>query len=109
MLPLNCLVDAASSNDHYSSKFNPRWRIANYQIQFKRVYDAPATSDGIRVLADRLWPRDMKQVALACDDCCSDACASRQLREGYHAQISDWPTFFQAYGDELAANPAVLS
>lgn len=28
--------------------------MANYQIQFKRVYDAPATSDGIRVLADEL-------------------------------------------------------
>ena len=26
-------------------------------IQIKRAYDAPAKSDGVRVLVDRLWPR----------------------------------------------------
>jgi uncharacterized protein YeaO (DUF488 family) len=26
-------------------------------LRIKRVYDAPATSDGVRVLVDRLWPR----------------------------------------------------
>lgn len=83
--------------------------MANYQIQFKRVYDAPATSDGIRVLADRLWPRGIKKVALAHHDWCKNACPSHQLRQDYHAQIIDWPTFAQAYADELAANPAVLS
>ena len=27
-------------------------------IQFKRAYEAPETGDGVRVLVDRLWPRD---------------------------------------------------
>ena len=26
-------------------------------IKLKRVYDAPAASDGTRILVDRLWPR----------------------------------------------------
>ena len=26
-------------------------------INLKRAYDAPATSDGYRILVDRIWPR----------------------------------------------------
>jgi uncharacterized protein YeaO (DUF488 family) len=29
------------------------------QVKVKRVYDAPQASDGMRVLVDRLWPRDL--------------------------------------------------
>ncbi|SDB41967.1 Uncharacterized conserved protein YeaO, DUF488 family [Pseudidiomarina indica] len=83
--------------------------MARYQIKFKRVYDAPAATDGVRVLADRLWPRGIKKVALAHDDWCKDACPSHALRQQYHAQVIDWPTFAQAYADELAANPTSLT
>jgi Protein of unknown function, DUF488 len=35
-------------------KTKPRARTL---IGVKRVYDAPAASDGMRILIDRLWPR----------------------------------------------------
>ena len=31
------------------------------RIGVKRVYDAPAESDGRRILVDRLWPRGVRK------------------------------------------------
>ena len=41
-------------------------------IQCKRVYDPQESSDGYRVLVDRLWPRGIKKEALACDEWCKE-------------------------------------
>ena len=30
-------------------------------VSIKRAYDAPARTDGIRVLVDRIWPRGIKK------------------------------------------------
>ena len=30
-------------------------------IKLKRAYDPPASTDGIRILVDRLWPRGVKK------------------------------------------------
>ena len=32
-----------------------------HRLRIKRVYDAPATIDGVRVLVDRLWPRGLSK------------------------------------------------
>jgi uncharacterized protein YeaO (DUF488 family) len=34
-------------------------------VTIKRAYEAPAETDGYRVLVDRLWPRGVKKEALA--------------------------------------------
>ena len=31
------------------------------QIRLKRVYDSPASGDGLRVLVDRVWPRGLRR------------------------------------------------
>ena len=37
-------------------------------IRIKRTYDPPARDDGKRILVERLWPRGMKEDALAADE-----------------------------------------
>ena len=32
-----------------------------YQFQLKRRYDRPDTTGGVRVLADRMWPRGFEK------------------------------------------------
>ena len=31
------------------------------EIRVRRVYDAPSSADGARVLVDRIWPRGLRQ------------------------------------------------
>ncbi len=50
-------------------------------IQCKRVYDPQESSDGYRVLVDRLWPRGIKKEALACDEWCKALTPSAELRK----------------------------
>ncbi|PKT34346.1 DUF488 domain-containing protein, partial [Klebsiella pneumoniae] len=50
-------------------------------IQCKRVYDPQESSDGYRVLVDRLWPRGIKKEALACDEWCKELTPSAELRK----------------------------
>ncbi len=38
-----------------------------HPIHLRRVYDAPGTEDGFRVLVDRLWPRGLAKERLARD------------------------------------------
>src|SRR5262249_44947554 len=49
------LIDHPLSKDHLGSY--PSSRDGAEMIKLKRAYDAPARSDGYRVLVDRLWPR----------------------------------------------------
>lgn len=32
---------------------------AGMKLQLKRVYEKPASGDGLRILVDRLWPRGL--------------------------------------------------
>ena len=43
--------------------------VPGYQfvIRVKRVYEKPATSDGRRLLIDRVWPRGLRKNSLALD------------------------------------------
>jgi uncharacterized protein YeaO (DUF488 family) len=34
-------------------------------IQIKRIYEKPASTDGMRILGDRLWPRGVSKEAAA--------------------------------------------
>ena len=57
-------------------------------IQCKRVYDPQESSDGYRVLVDRLWPRGIKKEALACDEWCKELTPSAELRTSASAFVS---------------------
>lgn len=70
-------------------------------IQCKRVYDPQESSDGYRVLVDRLWPRGIKKEALACDEWCKALTPSAELRKAFHGEAIDFAHFSQRYRQEL--------
>ncbi|HHG8772499.1 TPA: DUF488 domain-containing protein [Raoultella planticola] len=73
-------------------------------IQCKRVYDPPETSDGYRVLVDRLWPRGIKKEALRYDEWCKSLTPSSALRKALHGEAIDFSHFTQQYREELDAH-----
>ena len=71
-------------------------------IQCKRVYDPQETSDGYRILVDRLWPRGIKKETLNYDEWCKTLTPSADLRKAFHSDTIDFAAFSQAYREELA-------
>ncbi|GJL94463.1 MAG: hypothetical protein DHS20C05_08680 [Hyphococcus sp.] len=73
-------------------------------IKLKRAYEAPAKSDGKRILVERLWPRGVKKEEAALDDWFKDIAPSPALRKWYGHEPEKWPEFQKRYRKELAAN-----
>ena len=76
-------------------------------ITIKRVYEAPAETDGVRILVDRLWPRGVSKEAAALDLWSKDIAPSPELRKWFDHRPDRFEQFTQDYRDELAGNPAV--
>ena len=74
------------------------------QIRLKRAYEAPAKSDGKRILVERLWPRGLKKETVALDEWFRDIAPSPELRKWYGHDPKKWPAFQKCYRKELAAN-----
>lgn len=70
-------------------------------ISVKRVYDAPADSDGRRVLVDRLWPRGLTKEKAHLDAWLRDLAPSNELRKWFHSHPEHWKEFRQRYLTEL--------
>ncbi len=64
--------------------------VSSRQIALKRVYDEPSTSDGFRVLVDRLWPRGLTKEAGRIDLWLKDLAPSNELRKWFHAHPEYW-------------------
>lgn len=75
-------------------------------VVVKRVYEAPSSSDGIRVLVDRLWPRGLTKEKAALKFWLRDLAPSNELRQWYHAHPEAWSTFRKRYFKELASEEA---
>ncbi|KHK99821.1 hypothetical protein LK09_00285 [Microbacterium mangrovi] len=76
-------------------------------IRLARIYDAPGSDDGYRVLVDRLWPRGVSKERAELDEWAKDAAPSTELRRAFHAGELVGDAFDAAYRTELADNPAV--
>jgi uncharacterized protein YeaO (DUF488 family) len=70
-------------------------------LQLKRVYEAPAASDGMRILVDRLWPRGIAKDKARIDLWLKDIAPSDALRRRFHGKPEDWEAFCEAYAEEL--------
>lgn len=75
-------------------------------IKIKRVYDPSASTDGYRVLIDRLWPRGLTKEAADISEWAKDIAPSPALREAFHGGLLNWDKFKEAYKKELDNNPA---
>ena len=76
------------------------------KIRIKRIYDAPARSDGARILVDRLWPRGLRREDAAVDAWLKDAAPSDSLRRWFGHDPEKWGEFKRRYVAELRTNPA---
>lgn len=71
------------------------------QVRLKRAYDAPAKSDGRRVLVDRLWPRGVSKDELRLDDWLKEVAPSAGLRKWFGHDPAKWGAFKNRYFREL--------
>jgi len=75
-------------------------------IKLKRVYEAPAASDGTRILVDRLWPRGIAKDKAKVDLWLKVIAPSDVLRKRFHGHPEDWDDFREAYAAELKGEEA---
>jgi len=74
-------------------------------IQLKRAYDAPSSTDGTRLLVERLWPRGVTKSSLKVDEWVKDVAPSTKLRKWFNHDPAKWNEFRRRYFAELNGNP----
>ncbi|WP_395018364.1 DUF488 domain-containing protein [Dongia sp.] len=75
-------------------------------LKVKRVYEAAAAADGMRILVDRLWPRGIVKQKARVDLWLKAIAPSNALRKRFHARPEKWDAFLEAYAEELQADEA---
>jgi uncharacterized protein YeaO (DUF488 family) len=77
-------------------------------IRVKRVYEAPSSTDGMRILIDRLWPRGLTKEKAHVDLWLKELAPSTALRKWFDHDPAKWEEFQQRYVQELRQQPAAL-
>ncbi len=72
-------------------------------IRLKRIYEPAATSDGTRVLVDRLWPRGLPKSKAEIDLWLKEVAPSSALRQWFGHDPKRWNEFRKRYKAELAS------
>ena len=70
-------------------------------IRTKRAYEPAASSDGYRVLIDRLWPRGVSRERARLDEWDRELPPSAKLREWFAHEPSRFEEFRRRYIEEL--------
>lgn len=78
------------------------------KLSVKRVYEAPSSGDGFRVLVDRLWPRGLSKAKARIDLWLKDIAPSNELRKWFNHEADKWPEFQRRYREELALHPGAI-
>ena len=76
-------------------------------IQIKRIYEKPASTDGMRILVDRLWPRGVSKDAAALDLWSKEIVPAPELRTWFGHREDRFAEFKKRYLLELRSNPVV--
>lgn len=72
-------------------------------LKVKRVYEPTDTDDGIRILVDKLWPRDITNEQAAITQWMKEIAPSDELRWWFAHRPDRWAEFRKKYIAELAA------
>lgn len=75
-------------------------------VAVKRVYDALSSSDGTRVLVDRVWPRGLKKEESAIKLWLRELAPSSELCENFRSNQFEWSMFRKRYLKELTGDKA---
>jgi uncharacterized protein YeaO (DUF488 family) len=70
-------------------------------VRLKRAYEPAASSDGYRVLVDRLWPRGVSRDRAKLDEWERELSPSTELRRWFEHDPSRFDEFRRLYLDEL--------
>ena len=77
-------------------------------LRLKRAYDPPASSDGVRILVDRLWPRGVSKEKASLDEWEKDIAPSTELRKWFGHDPERWAEFQRRYRAELREHDDIL-
>ena len=75
-------------------------------LQIKRAYEKVDSSDGYRVLVDRLWPRGMSKEKEQLDLWLKNVAPSKELRQWFNHEPDKYPKFKEKYIAELESGEA---
>jgi uncharacterized protein YeaO (DUF488 family) len=70
-------------------------------IKLKRAYEKPSTTDGERILVERLWPRGVTKQAAQVDLWLKEIAPSAALRKWFAHDTEKWAEFCKRYRSEL--------
>jgi uncharacterized protein YeaO (DUF488 family) len=82
---------------------------SHVDVRIKRAYDPATSSDGYRVLIDRLWPRGVSRERANLDAWEKELAPSTQLREWFRHQPGRFDEFRRRYVDELRSQRPALT
>ena len=72
-------------------------------LRIKRAYESKESSDGKRILIDRLWPRGVSKSEASIDEWLKDLGPSTDLRKWFRHDPEKWEEFKKRYRKELSA------
>ena len=76
-------------------------------IQLKLISEAPSKQDGIRILAERKWPRGVSKEKAGIDFWMKEIAPSDKLEMWLDADPSRWDEFRKKYCTELGKNKSL--
>ena len=70
-------------------------------VRYRRIYDDPSSTDGRRILVDRIWPRGVRKEDAHVDEWMREVAPSTQLRRWYGHDPDRYAEFRRRYLAEL--------
>lgn len=78
-------------------------------VNIKRAYEPADTSDGYRILVDRLWPRGVSKERAKIDLWLKEVAPSTELRKWFGHDPAKWNEFQKRYRTELKTKGDLLN
>jgi uncharacterized protein YeaO (DUF488 family) len=109
LLPTRSPAEAVSFCGHIFRSRNSRATIFNTLIKVKRIYQAPQSSDGCRILVDRVWPRGISKERADVALWLKEIGPSTGLRKWFGHDPERWSEFQKRYRQELRSNAGPIA
>jgi uncharacterized protein YeaO (DUF488 family) len=79
-----------------------------FRFSSKNIHEEALPGDGVRVLVERSWPRDLAREEAHIDLWLAEAAPSAALRHRFDSKAVDWENYCHSYRAELGANAQVV-
>lgn len=76
-------------------------------IKIKAAYSQPHSSDGVRILVERIWPRGLKKSGTRIDEWRWDIAPTAALRQWFRHDPRKWDEFKMRYRKELESREKI--